>query len=235
MNEQEMTLFKATLETMQDIAGYLENMDTLQKQVAIQERAKIDKPPKAQEFQDEIEGAAASTNKPTEGIAKEYISIPDNPKHSPSGDIKSSAQTMIKAEDTEDEESETSEEESTEETEPTQNTEEVKSLLKDIRDALSKSVDVDSRIEAGIKKAMPAQMDKMLRKMGFQPTRQDVTRLGLDSNAEVVKSEDKLEVKTDIRKSDDAVIAEMINPNKSFGELARMRESLGQFNPFQTK
>jgi hypothetical protein len=238
MNEQEMTLFKSTLETLQDIAGYLEKSEDLQKQVAIQERAKLDKPPKAQEFQDEIEGAAASPNKPTAGIAKEYISIPENPKHSKQEDLESSDQTMIKAEDDE----EMSESESTEETEPSEeyengnkSTEEMKMLLKDIRDALAKSADVESIVEASIKKAMPAQMDKMLRKMGFQPTRPDVVRLGLDSNAEVVKSQDGNEVKTDIRKSEDEAIKEAINPNKSYVELARMREALGQFNPFQSR
>jgi hypothetical protein len=231
MTNEEMVLFKSTLETMQDIAGYLEKSDDLQKQVAIQERAKIDKPPKAQEFNDEIEGGAAASNKPAEGIAKEYIPIPENPKKSAQTDLKSSGQTMIKAED-KDESSEESSETDQKDEEVSDSAEEFKSLLKDIRDALSKSEDIESKIEAGIKKALPGQMDRMLRKMGFNPTRPDVTRLGIDSNSEVVKSKDELEVKADISKSDNDAISEAINSDKSFTELARMREKLGLFKAF---
>jgi hypothetical protein len=147
MNEQETALFKATLETLQDIASYLEKSDDISKEVAIQERAKIDVPPKAQEFQDEIEGGAAAGNKPAEGIAKEYIAIPENPKKTSQKAIDAKGSTMIKAEDEEcSESSESSEKDESEDKgevpEMSSDTEELKSLLKDIRDALSKSTDV---------------------------------------------------------------------------------------------
>jgi hypothetical protein len=239
MNEQETALFKATLETLQDIASYLEKSDDISKEVAIQERAKIDVPPKAQEYQDEIEGGAAAGNKPAEGIAKEYIAIPENPKKTSQKAIDAKGSTMIKAEDEECSESSESSEEASEDKgevpEMSSDTEELKSLLKDIRDALSKSTDVDEKIEANVKKSM----DKMMRKMGFAPTRPDVSRIestGLDLNAEVAKSEDAV-VKTDISKSEDSKIADIQKgvqdlSKKSWQELANLREKAGLFRAF---
>jgi hypothetical protein len=94
---------------------------------------------------------------------------------------------------------------------------------------------IDEKIEANVKKSM----DKMMRKMGFAPTRPDVSRIestGLDLNAEVAKSEDAT-VKTDISKSEDSKIADIQKgvqdlSKKSWQELANLREKAGLFRAF---
>ncbi len=232
------------LDTMKAISGYLEKGEEIQKEVAIQERAKLDKPPKAQEFQSEITGGASLSNKPTEGIAKEYTPIPENPKTTKQGSIEGSAATMLKANDKDEEEEEEkiSEDEGSETSETEDEGEELKSILKDIRDTLSNQLDVQAVtgiVKSEISKALPSaidvKLDRMLRKQGFTSTRPDVVRLGIDTNAEVRNSEG---VKGDIKKSEGEQEADLVKSieklakEKTWQELGIMREKAGLFRPF---
>jgi hypothetical protein len=241
-------LWKSMLDTLKDIAGYLEKQD------AIQERAKVDEPPKARETQKPMAGGAPAPNKPGEGIAKEYVTIPDNAKKNSQKTINEGGTTELdKAADGKDDEKdddvkEASDSDSASDSDTDgkeKSDDEIKSLLKDIRSALvSKSndpADIEAVIKAELKKAVPAQLDKMLRKMGFNPTRPDVVRYGIDQTADVAKSEDK-KAEGDIRKSDDDIAKDIASfvgetdrnghPVRSFPELGQLREKMGLFKAF---
>jgi hypothetical protein len=116
-------------------------------------------------------------------------------------------------------------------------TEELKSILKDIRSALAVNQAKTAEVmKAEIKKSLPnmvkGETDKMLRKMGFVPTRPDVVKMdaegvrGIDSVDEVKKSED-------IKKSEDDVykIVDDLS-KKSWTELGQIREKSGGFHLF---
>ena len=237
-------MWKDMLDVLKDMRDYLEKQD------AIQERAKIDKPPKAQETMKPMVGGKASVGAPAKGIAKQYVRIPEeetsfgeNTESSLSGETEG---TLLKEED-ETEVEEVSdeeipaegeeEEEEEEEEEPTSDVE-LKSLLKDIKFALTKQANIAPIIAAEVKKSLPGHIDKMLRKMGFTPTRPDIVKLGMgiDSNAEVKKSEDR-EVKPDIMKTEDsqreAIVRGVDKLTKlSWQELGRLAEKEGLFKPF---
>lgn len=109
--------------------------------------------------------------------------------------------------------------------------EELKSLLKDIKMALMsksetivKSADIKKAVEESVKSSMPGEMQKMLRKMGFQPTRPDVMKIGVDED---VKKD--LDASVDIKKAEEAVdkLSSM-----SWQQLARLREQSGGFQAF---
>lgn len=129
---------------------------------------------------------------------------------------------------------------------------EFKSLLKDIRNALnvikassstsktkeatksSKTSDSVSKsvvdgIVAEIKKALPtminAESHRMLRKMGFSPSRPDIVKFGIDED--IKKSEDGDEKIKEIYKTVDDL------SKKSWGELGALRETTGGFNAFR--
>ncbi len=234
------------LGTLKSIGDYLEKQD------AEQTRAKIDKPPKAQEYNKPIKGAESSGFKPGEGVAKAMdVSVSANPLRSEQQEISDSGGGLLKEENkAEEEASETSEsekgkeddgdlvevsdEEATSEKPGKDETdEEIKSLFKDIKSALLKSSDVDAKIEAAIKKSIGPATTQMLRRMGITPTRSDVVKLGIDSNAEVKKSEDSPE-SVDKLNSEQANAAKgVINlSKKSYPELGVMREKLGHFDAF---
>lgn len=121
--------------------------------------------------------------------------------------------------------------------------EELRNLLKDIKSALSKSESskssktsessktssVSKAIVDEIKKSLPpminAETTRMLRKMGFSPSRPDVVKFGLDED--IKKSEDSIDEKV---KEAGKVVEDLTH--KSWAELARIREATGQFNAF---
>ncbi len=127
-----------------------------------------------------------------------------------------------------------------------ENMDEFKSLLKDIRNALNvikassktkestKSSSTVSKsavdgIVAEIKKALPsminAESHRMLRKMGFSPSRPDVVRFGIDED--IKKSEDGEEKIKEVYKAVDDL------SKKSWQELGALREGTGGFNAFR--
>lgn len=235
MNDE---MWKEALDVLKDMRDYLEKQD------AVQERAKVDKPPKAQETAKPIVGGKASVGAPAKGVAKQYVPIPEE-ETSVGEDIESSLSgetegTLLKegeteVEDVSDEEIPVEEDEEEEEEEkPTSSDEELKSILKDIRFALSKQANIAPMIAAEVKKSLPGHIDKMLRKMGFTPTRLDIVKLGMgiDSNAEVKKSEDS-EVKGDLRKTEDKIVEGVNSMTKlTWQELGQLREKEGLFKPF---
>ena len=238
-NEQ---LWKEMLGTLKDISTYLEKQDDIEKQI-VQERASVDKRPKAGETQDPIEGGPAGVGHPAEGIAKQLIPTPTSgtSEGKKSDTPKPDGATMLKAGRADDDDEEEESEES-EESETSDDGEELKSLLKDIREALAFKSDV---VKSEIKKALPAavesavskHLDKTLRKMGFTPTHADVTRIGLDTTSEVKKSEDE-RVEGDIKKSEDKgendllTAIEKLSKNASWQQLGQMREKQGLFRIF---
>jgi hypothetical protein len=238
-------MWKSYLDTLLDIRNYLEKSEDLEKQMAMQERAKIDKPPIARETPDPITGGPAAPNKPGTGVAKSYIDIPEATDRK-TKEIDSSGSTMLKAEedkkkaapdkDTDAESSESDSDSDT--TEETDENEELKSILKDIHAALlNQTAVVKSEIKKALPEAMktevPKYIEKMLRKQGFTSTHPDVTRLsGLDTVSEVKKSEDE-KVEGDIKKSEDELTDAVTKlTNLSWQKLGQLREQNGLFRPF---
>ena len=227
-------LWGEMLNMLKDIAEYLKKQD------AIQERAKIDKPPKIQETQKPIKGAEAPAGMgPAKGIAKEFVPVPsegtsvgESTESSLSGETES---TMLKQKTEEEiEELEELPEEETEETTPTKEEEktvsELKSLLKDIRATLVKK-SVSREIIDGVKKELPSlihnETERMLRKMGFTPSRPDILKLGTGEPIDIKKSEDEVDKKRE-------EVAEFVDKQsrKTWQELAQERDKLGLFSPF---
>jgi len=140
---------------------------------------------------------------------------------------------VIKAEeDKEEDKDEAVEEVSEDEDEKSDNDEEeLKSILKDIRNALVvRDQTIAKAVLSELQKAMPKEIDvsmhKMLRKMGFSPSRQDVVKLGVDeipNLTDVKKSEDEAE---DMKKTVDSLA------KKSWGELGNLRQATGLFRVF---
>jgi len=113
---------------------------------------------------------------------------------------------------------------------------EMKSLLKDIRSSLianSKAPAISKSIAQEIKKSVQPlirdETQRMMRKMGFRPSRPDVTRFGVDEDTNSLrKSAD--EGKKDNMKDLEKTLDNM--SGMSWQQLGQMREGLGQFNPF---
>jgi len=112
---------------------------------------------------------------------------------------------------------------------------ELKSLLKDIRSSLiaqSKpkaeqfSKSIATELKKSIQPLIREETQRMMRKMGFRPSRPDVVRFGLDGSEILQKS-------VDTGKSEKE-LEQVINDleNKSWQQLGQMREGLGHFNPF---
>jgi len=234
MTENEMDLFKDLLGTLKDLSTYLEKAEM---QDTTQTTAKLPDAPIARETQDPITGGAAASNSPGAGI------VDDSASKAKGKTLTSGGKTMLKAEDADKDDVEEVSDDETSESETSESSEgdeeELKSILKEIRNELAKSQDNTTVIKAEIKKAVPQAVDKMLRQMGYNPTRPDVSRIdpsrlvGLDSTSEVKKSEDsESEIKPDLVKSDEDAIKEAVNPSKSFRELGQLREKLGLFKAF---
>lgn len=219
-------MWKEMLGTLKDISSYLEKSEEVEKQIT-QEKTELPKGVKAGETQDPLK---------TQGPGN--VGSPQSDKV-----ITKSAESMLKAEEKEDKKEEPKEdEESSETSEDEDDGEELKSILKDIRSALSSQTEM---VKSEIKKALPEavnssvekHLDKTLRKMGYHPTRPDVSRLGLDTPSEVQKSEDSV-VEGDIKKSEDKqendllVAIDKLSKNTSWQQLGQMREKAGLFRPF---
>lgn len=238
------------VDVLKDIQAYLLKQD------AEQTRATLDKPPKISEDQadEPLKGGEAPGFGPGKGVAKSIsVEVPDNAKRTEQNNVDSEGGSMLKAEgeymegeeeleDDEELEDENGDEEYYEEEDvPQEDVEELKSLLKDIKSTMiAKSAPVANNvgtqltkeIVSEIKKSLPllvqSETTKMMRKMGFTPTRPDVVKLGLDE-----LPNDRV----DIKKSDDERLNEIYNivdkqSKKSWNELGRERENLGQFRAF---
>jgi len=114
----------------------------------------------------------------------------------------------------------------------------LKSLLKDIRKSLIQqarpTVASNSGMisKADLKKAIQPMIkeeaQRMIRKMGFNPSRPDIVRFGVEDSGNVIKkSMDREKVQIDKN-------AETVNElsGLSWQKLGQIRENLGQFNPF---
>ncbi len=241
------------LGVLKDISQYLDKQD------ATQERAKIGTPPKIAENPKPIKGGDMPSGfGPADKIAKEYVPM-DEAKDRDTMDLEGKNETFLKEDEIEedipgeDEEIDEGAEEDVEgyeEDEDTENIEDVeegaesedidelKSILKDIRSALSKQVDVNSVMKSEVKKALPnivkGETDKILRKMGFVPTRPDVKRidgqgLGIDSTEEAVKADT---IKKSVDKQSEALKVVEDLSKKSWTELGQIREKTEGFSPF---
>lgn len=248
-------------EFWQDMLGVLKDVSSyLEKQDATQERAKISTPPRIAENPKPIKGGDMPGGfKPADKIAKEFVTQ-DEAYDRDTSYLDSKGATLLKEDEDgyveEDEEmveeeveeipeveDEYEEEEEVEEAPERyhggedESIDELKSLLKDIRNALVKKSATDDVMKE-VKKMLPnmvkGESDKMLRKMGFIPTRPDVTRLdvskstGIDSNEEVKSG-------SNIKKSKDGEdIGQIVEDlsKKSWTELGQLREKTDGFHPF---
>ncbi len=226
-------LWGEMLDVLKDISNYLE------KEVVIQEKAKIDKPPKISEYQEEMTGGPAPSGKPAEGVAqKGYIAIPDVQDEDTTSIEESGASALKKAEkeDDSDKEDSDSKEESDEESD---DVEELKSLLKDIKNALlTKSVDskdISKLISTEVRREIPSAVDKMLRKMGYAISKPDVTKLDAGAfgvEEDVKKSGDEKKVEDLDKQVEEANKTVNDLTKKSWSELGRLRDQLGDFKVF---
>ena len=112
---------------------------------------------------------------------------------------------------------------------------EMKSLLKDIRSSLiakssaPNSQAIAKEIRKSVQPLIREETQRMMRKMGFRPSRPDITRFGVDEDTnELRKSVDS---KKDSVKDVEKTLESM--SGMSWQKLGQMRENLGQFNPFQ--
>ena len=144
----------------------------------------------------------------------------------------------------EDEEEEEIEDDEEEIEDDKEEIDELKSLLKDIRSALIKQSKTNSvnTVKAQLKKSLPTivkgETDKMLRKMGFIPTRGDIKPLDVEKSYGLDETEEVVEVK-DIKKSTDkeSVMQDALDnmSKKSWTELGQLREKTDGFNAFGSK
>ena len=217
------------IDVLKDISSFMSKADTEQ------ERAKVQKPPKTGDDQKPIKGAEAPGFKPGEGVAKSLdVTVPDESQENESEEIDENGGTLLKEEDTEfaDEETEDEEEDedSDESEKPLPNFDELKSLLKDIKSALvaKSTVSVTPNVKKAIHAEVNTEVGKMLRKMGFTPSRPDIVPLkfGVENTTDIKKSEDVEKQIGEVEKIVDNW------KGKSWGELGNLRENMGLFRPF---
>jgi hypothetical protein len=252
-------LWGEMLDVLKDIGAYLAKGD------AEQEEAKLDKPPKISEGQKPIKGGEAPGFGPGKNALVQKNFPPMQQGAGAGGNeatsITSEEGTLLKEadiddfrEDGEDNYGEDAPEESSRRGDEEDGELELKSLLKDIRNALvmkaasesspSKSKTKESSTKSSetvskalvneivgeIKKSLPSivsqESHRMLRKMGFSPSRSDIVRLGTDED--IKKSFDTGDEKV---KEVNGLVEDMTK--KSWQELGRMRENTGDFNPFR--
>lgn len=110
---------------------------------------------------------------------------------------------------------------------------EMKSLLKDIRSSLiAKSSPNGQAIAQEIRKSVQPlireETQRMMRKMGFRPSRPDITRFGIDEDTNALRksADSKKDSLKDVEKTMETM------GSMSWQQLGQMRENLGQFNPF---
>jgi len=235
-------LWGEMLDVLKDISTYLAKSDSEQKTASLQ------KPPKTGEDQEAIKGGPAPSAGPGKGaLVKNFV--PSESQPNASEGIDSDEGTELKKEeeyeeggrngesdddddydDDDDDDEDSDEEEGVEKKEMGDDVAELKSLLKDIKNALSKSTDSKQMarlVSESVKKELPTATSKMLRKMGFTPSRPDVVRLGLDEvNSEIRKSEDTVNDGEKLQKALDNL------SKKSWQELGALREKSGLFKSF---
>jgi hypothetical protein len=242
------------LGVLKDIGSYLEKQD------AEQSRAKIDVAPKMQENPKPIKGGTMPAGfGPAARVAKGYVPMEEAQERDAS-ELNAREQTFLKEEGIEEEipvddeeegngeEYSEDEEEAEEEGEPIaqeeeengggeESMDELKSLLKDIRNALVKQSNTAEIIKADLKKSLApivkSETDRMLRKMGMHPTRPEIQKLdvskayGIDTTEETTKVEKSADGKAvDMNK----VLGDM--SKKSWSELGQLREKTDGFSPF---
>jgi hypothetical protein len=113
----------------------------------------------------------------------------------------------------------------------------LKSLLKDIRSSLIQQSRATSNrgsmlnkaeLQKAIQPMIKAEAQRMIRKMGFNPSRPDVVRFGVEDNGNSIqKSMDREKAQVDKQ----GEVVEQLS-SLSWQKLGQIRESLGQFNPF---
>lgn len=245
------------LDVLKDIGAYLAKSDAELKRADVQKPPKIsdnqaDEPivgGTAPGF-GPGKGVAKSINKSID------IESPEEPQPNESEEIGARGGTLLKedipqeyaedederefGDDEDEEEGEYGDEEEEEGEEDPRLNNELKSLLKDIRSALiQKSQKIDSsqltkELVLELKKSMTPiikdETNRMMRKMGFTPTRPDIVKLGLDDVGEfqgdIKKSQDG---KDEVREVEKAVTD---LSKKSWNDLGKMRETLGHFKAF---
>ena len=259
-------LWGEMLDVLKDIGEYLSKAgDTDQKTAA------IDKPPKIGENQANkpIKGGEAPGFGPGKNalMAKEFPPMASAEGAPETQEISSEEGTMLKADDLGEmreegddeyrddipsrESSHSSSSHSSEDALDGEDPElELRSLLKDIRNALVMKATSESKskesskssktsesvskslvdgVVSEIKKALPsminAESHRMLRKMGFSPSRPDIVKFGLDED--IKKSGDSIEDKS---KEVYKVVEDL--SKKSWQELGQIREKTGDFNVF---
>ena len=262
-------LWGEMLDVLKDIGEYLSKAgDTDQKTAA------IDKPPKIGENQANkpIKGGEAPGFGPGKNalMAKEFPPMGTAEGAPETETIESSEGTMLKADDlgemreegeddyrddipSRESSSHSSSSHSSEDALEGEDPElELRSLLKDIRNALVMKATSESKskesskssptktsesvskslvdgVVTEIKKALPsminAESHRMLRKMGFSPSRPDIVKFGLDED--IKKSGDSIEDKS---KEVYKVVEDL--SKKSWQELGLLREKTGDFNVF---
>jgi hypothetical protein len=252
------------LSVLKDIGSYLEKQDTMQ------ERAKIDEPPKMQENPKPIKGAAmpagfAPQKDVAKAVKKSYVPVEEAVDRTEAKELAAKEGTFLKAgeevpmtdeepvdegapaeeeagyEDggegegeVEDEGGEEIEDEGEGEEE---SMDELKSLLKDIRNALVKQSTTTDVLKADLKKSLgpivKGEADRMLRKMGLHPTRPDVQKLDVSKSYGVDTTEETKEIKKSADGKDidmNKVLDDM--SKKSWAELGQLREKTQGFSPF---
>lgn len=251
-------LWGEMLSVLKDIGTYLEKQDAFQSRANIHPAPKIRENPPAIEggdMPDEYKPAGniakqlvykdTSSSESSGSSSDESSSDKSSSESTPSSETSTTGDEIeeVGEEEVPEKEEEPAEEEGWVEDEDKEKVtkgddiEELKSILEDIRAALlGNKADSVEVAKAEIKKALPnivkSETDKMLRKMGFVPTRPDVTRInteggrGIDTVDEVKKTDE-------IKKSQDDVykIVDDLS-KKSWTELAQMREKTGGFRLF---
>jgi hypothetical protein len=254
MNEQ---FWGDMLGVLKDIGSYLEKQDT---EIS---RAKIDRAPNMQENPKPIKGGTMPAGfGPAARVAKGYVPM-EEAQDRDAGELNAKEQTFLKEEGVEEElpvegeegedegegeEYSEDEEEAEDEGEPVaqeeeenaggeESMDELKSLLKDIRNALVKQANTAEIIKADLKKSLApivkSETDKMLRKMGLHPTRPEIQKLdvsksyGIDTNEETTK----VEKSADGKQTDMGIVLNDMS-KKSWSELGQLREKTDGFSPF---
>ena len=212
MAEISAELWDNMVDLLKDFKSILQKEDTSLSTVKLEERPKTGE---SQYKKDPIKGGESS-GKPGSDV---IVSKSEEDRGEGGEEKKEDANS-------EDKTSEKAEEETGNTEEGTSELDELKMLLKDIKTALVNDRSVITKaVLADVSKALPTilanENAKMLRKMGFQPSRGDIIKLGLDTEVSPAQS-----MTADIKK------AEEITEKMSWTDLAARREKLGGFNLF---
>ena len=223
MAEISAELWDNMLDVLKDVSNILQKEDTSLSIVKLEERPKTGE---SQNKKDPIKGGESS-GKPGADVIVSKAGTGETEGRGEGGE------ETKEDENTEDEKSEEAEKETgdTEGAEKAPSKAEIQQLmllLKDIKTVLNSDRSVIAKaVLADVQKALPSMLAneeaKMLRKMGFQPSRADIGLIGIDD----VGASQSQSMTADIKKSEPEITEKM-----SWGELAARRERLGGFNLF---